>query len=815
MQDTPSSKTGTSWLACADGAFSDVWVVCERDDARLLKQLFRALLRHPVIDAAIRGGHGDSADAHEARADDLLRNSYAGVAGNWDALQTSLRQIGAEFVESDRQYQDLHELASIVRAHVIPKLLEQYGSEPGRLVAAIAALQQAVDTGLLTVADQQLRTRDALMYSQRQLAEHALQSSERRFATLFDSGMIGILICDLVGNIQEANPAFLQMVGYSRQEVVSGAVRWADMTPAEWRHLDDAAVEQLKAHGVTRAWEKEYIRKDGSRVPILVGVAMLGRSDCIAFVLDISERRQFEELRVRSAELEAQNLRVQESSRLKNEFLANMSHELRTPLNSIIGFADLLCDGDVAPDSPKAREFLASILKSGRHLLQLINDVLDLAKVESGKLEFHPEPVDLSQLVAEVRAVLRSIAASKQIRIETDIDPSANDVSIDPARMKQVLYNYASNALKFTPEGGRVILRVRPEGLASFRLEVEDTGIGIAATDIPRLFVEFQQLDAGAAKKHAGTGLGLALTKRIVEEQGGSVGVKSTPNVGSVFFATLPRLALAHAPLCAPEPTAILNEGATAVLVVEDDARDRSLLVHILSKAGYSVVAAATGSQAIAACAKQTFDAITLDLLLPDLTGLDVLHRVRTEGKNQSTPIVIVSVVAERGIMGGFSIHDFLQKPVNGSELLRSLQRARVQARAGGHILVVDDNADALQVMETTLVQLGYKVQCLPDGERALALIESEPPAAIILDLLMPGMDGFEFLTRFRQRPENRPIPVIIWTNKDLTSQDHKRLHNLAQAVVLKGQMQQQSLTDEIRRVLQRATAVEVTDASV
>jgi PAS domain S-box-containing protein len=787
-------------------------VVCERDDAQLLRQLFRAVLRHPVLDAAISSGVGDP---HEVRVDDLLRNSYAAVAGNWDALQASLRQLGAAFVDSDRQYKDLHELATIVRDQVVPKLLERYGAEPDRLVAAIAALQQAVDAGLLTVAEEQLRTRESLMRSRQHHTEHALQSSQRRFSTLFDSGMIGILICDLIGNIQEANDAFLQMVGYSRQEVLSGVVRWADMTPPEWRHLDDAAVEQLKAHGVTRAWEKEYIRKDGSRVPILLGVAMLGQSDCIAFVLDISERREFEELRVRSAELEAQNLRVQESSRLKNEFLANMSHELRTPLNSIIGFADLLCDGDIAPDSPKSREFLASILKSGRHLLQLINDVLDLAKVESGKLEFHPEPVDLAQLVGEVRAVLRSIAASKTIRIETDIDPSANEVSIDPARLKQVLYNYASNALKFTPEGGRVILRVRPEGLASFRLEVEDTGIGIAAKDITRLFVEFQQLDAGAAKKHGGTGLGLALTKRIVEEQGGSVGVKSTLDVGSVFFATLPRWAVAHAPPNVPESNAILNEGAAAVLVVEDDTRDRNLLVQILSKAGYSVVAAATGSQAIASCAKQTFDAITLDLLLPDLTGLDVLHRVRTEGKNQSTPVIVVSMVAEKGIVGGFSVHDYLQKPVNGTDLLASLQRARVVTQEAGHILVVDDDADALQLMETTLVQLGYKVQCLPDGERALTLIESERPAAIILDLLMPGMDGFEFLTRLRQRPEHRAIPVIIWTNKELTSQDHKRLYSLAQAVVLKGQMQQQSLTDEIRRVLQRARTGRVTVAPV
>lgn len=234
---------------------------------------------------------------------------------------------------------------------------------------------------------------------------------------------------------------------------------------------------------------------------------------------------------------------AEKSSRFKSSFLANMSHELRTPLNAIIGFAELLYDGQVREDMPEHKEFLGDILSSGRHLLQLINDVLDLSKVEAGKLEFHPEPVSPAVLVAEVLAVLRAPASTKNIRIDVDIHADVGEIIIDPARLKQILFNYLSNALKFTPNEGRITVRVQPEGPDAFSLQVEDTGIGISPEDVRRLFAEFEQLDTGAAKKHAGTGLGLALTRRLAEAQGGTVGVRSTLGAGSTFHATLPRRA--------------------------------------------------------------------------------------------------------------------------------------------------------------------------------------------------------------------------------------------------------------------------------
>ena len=772
----------------------DIWNVYRERQQAITERAMRQIRSDPEFVGALSGM---PPQALQDQSETLLRCIRNGLDGDFAPLEAALAERAtyyATFGVTPRAWVDV---AASFQTAIATELVRAYGAEPDRLASAIAALHRFAARVISTIANEHLSIKERLFAAEKQKAQQGLVKFDR----LAESGLLGILVCDLVGNIREANDSFLEMVGYTREEVMSGVVRWADMTPPEWRHLDDEAIKQLQACGTARPWEKEYLRKDGSRIPILVGVAMLNHEECAAFVLDITERKRLEEVRAKSSELEAQNRRIQEASRLKSEFLANMSHELRTPLNSIIGFADLLHDGEVPPDSPQHREFLADILKSGRHLLQLINDVLDLAKVEAGKIDFRPEPVDLTRVTTEVSAVLRTVAASKNIRMEINIDPAAAKVTLDPARLKQVLYNYVSNALKFTPDSGRVVIRAAPERGDMFRIEVEDSGIGIDSHDIPRLFVEFQQLDAGATKKHGGTGLGLALTKRIVEAQGGTVGVKSKLGEGSTFFAVLPTHADAGSfvePAAAEERRA----GSTSVLVVEDDARDRRLLVQTLSKAGYGVETASTGSEAIASCAARIFDAITLDLLLPDMTGLDVLHRVRAEGRNRDTPVIVVTVVAEQGVMGGFSVEDYLPKPINGGELLESLKRAAVSPEKRGVILVVDDDPAARRLMGATLEQLGYQIESSASGEEALSFVARQPPIAIILDLVMPGIGGLEFLTRFRNNPTNRMIPVIIWTMKDLTNEDHHRLGELAQKVVAKGQWTPTSLVDDLRALL-------------
>jgi len=289
------------------------------------------------------------------------------------------------------------------------------------------------------------------------------------------------------------------------------------------------------------ASELEHVQVAGRRVAIEVLMTPLPDRDGavrhVAFCYkDVTAEHERERLR----QIEDHNRRVQEANRLKSEFLAVMSHELRTPLNAIIGFAELVFYGRVEPGSPEHHEFVGDILTSGRHLLQLINDILDLAMIESGKLELRPEPVAVEPAIGEVASLLRTLSLQKRIRVQVEADRALQVVVVDPARFKQVLYNYLSNALKFTPEGGSIVVRTSAVTDDAFRLEVEDTGIGIAPDQIERLFLKFEQLDTGAGKP-PGTGVGLALTRKIVEAQGGSVGVRSRLGEGSVFHAVLPR----------------------------------------------------------------------------------------------------------------------------------------------------------------------------------------------------------------------------------------------------------------------------------
>jgi signal transduction histidine kinase/ActR/RegA family two-component response regulator len=445
------------------------------------------------------------------------------------------------------------------------------------------------------------------------------------------------------------------------------------------------ALERAMREPTTIPW---LVKVDGEIIPTEVSLIQLPtQSGSLARIqiTDLRERMRTEAIRRRSADLELQNRRIKEANRLKSEFLANMSHELRTPLNAIIGFAELLHDGQVDAASPQHREFLGDILQSGRHLLQLVNDVLDLAKVEAGKLEFRPEPMQPTKALREVAAILRTTVAAKRIKLEIDVHATiaaAGDaIVLDPARFKQVAYNYLSNALKFSADGGTVTARVVPEGDTNLRFEVEDDGIGIAPNDIARLFNEFQQLDAGAARRHQGTGLGLALTRRIVEAQGGSVGVRSAVGQGSTFHAILPRRTRAMmAPLV---PRTTTRDGAQTVLVVEDDARDQAQLVTTLSSAGYSVELASTGAEALARWRERRFDALTIDLLLPDMSGLDLLAALAGEGK-PPVPIIVVTVVPDANVVAGFPVHDVLHKPVNRDSLLASLQRAGVPATVIG-----------------------------------------------------------------------------------------------------------------------------------
>ena len=374
---------------------------------------------------------------------------------------------------------------------------------------------------------------------------------------------------------------------------------------------------------------------------------------------------------------------------------------------------------------------------------------------------------------------------------------------VHAARLKQALYNYLSNAIKFTPEGGSIALSARPEGAAMLRIEVEDSGIGIAEADLPRLFVEFQQLDAGLGRQHGGTGLGLALTRRLVQAQGGDVGVRSTPGQGSVFHLVLPRLATAGA---TGLPASAVGPGR--LLVVEPDMRSREQLVQALAHDGYRADAAAGATQALAQAVDQAYDGITLQMLLPGPRGLGLLSDIRQRGASRGTPVLGMAFTAEPGRAAVFAVADVLAKPIDSLQVVAAMRRCGLLEPPGQAVLVVDDEAPALELMQSTLAAAGL----LPHGERsgpqALAVLDAVRPSAIVLDLMMPGMDGFAVLDALQALPAWRDTPVFIWTSMVLADEDYARLSGSARAILDKGGGTLQSLLARLRAWRPRTTPV-------
>ncbi|CAN5237249.1 hypothetical protein BH11PSE10_BH11PSE10_01240 [soil metagenome] len=611
----------------------------------------------------------------------------------------------------------------------------------------------------------------------------AAEAESRRLAAIVESSNDAIIGKTLEGMITSWNGAAESMFGYKAAEAIGLPVDV--LLPPERAEEETRVLGNLQRGERVPAFDTVRLAKGGR--PIDVSVTMSPIRDiegrivgASKIIRDASQRRAAENARLIAQRLEAENRQIQEASRMKSQFLANMSHELRTPLNAIIGFADLMYAGAVPPASDKHHQFLGHIASSGRHLLQLINDVLDLSKVESGKFEFHPEPVNLAELVQQVIAVLHTAVQHKTIQLSAEVDAGLGLLTLDPARLKQVLYNYLSNAIKFTPDGGRVLVRALADGPEYLRIEVEDTGIGIAAEDISRLFTEFQQLDAGYSKRHQGTGLGLALTRRLVEAQGGSVGVRSVPGLGSVFHLLLPRHGGATLPL-----------DSGRMLVITNDLPRQDLLIQTMTVAGVRADGASTGEQAVNQARDQAYDAITLDLHKPDVISLRVLAEIRSQdGISSAAPVVSVTMPVDTGGAGAaatFAITDVLSKPLHTTEVLQAMQRLNLPLTPACRVLVVDDDPLALDLMHSTLFGIGITAVCVAGGRAALAEISRQPPDAIILDLMMPEFDGFAVLDALRQLPAGRDIPVFIWTSLMLSDDEYALLASSAREILSKG----------------------------
>ncbi len=617
-----------------------------------------------------------------------------------------------------------------------------------------------------------------LFRDETRLLQAAIESN--LLAAIVQSSQDAIIAKTLDGRITSWNAAAQALFGYAAEEIVGRPIQ--TLIPADRAGEEMAILARLARGEHVPTFETVRVARDGSPREVSLTISpirdaagrIIGASK---IVRDIAPQRRAQEARLRADALEAENLRHQETSRLKSLFLANMSHELRTPLNAIIGFGELLHAGTVTPAHPKYKRFVGHIVDSGRHLLQLINDVLDLSKIEAGKLTLYPEPVDMARLVAEVTEVMAVTIERMRLALEIAVAPSLGDCVLDPTKFKQVLYNYLSNAVKFTVEGGRIAVRVTAEDADHLRLEVQDSGIGIEASQLPLLFRELQQLDDGHSRRHTGTGLGLALTRRLVEAQGGSVGASSEPGVGSVFHAVLPRR---------PPPAPVTQDGPRC-LVIEDDGAVQAELASLLPQIGLRPEPAFDGRQALQKLRAARYDAVTLDLLLPDSPGLGLLAAARAATPEHRAPVLGVTMPADSGRTASFAVADVIGKPLGPGELAAALAPLRRRATERPRVMVVDDDPRALDLMRAALDELGCTPVGLADGRAALAELALRPCDALVLDLLMPEFDGFELLDALHDIPAHRDTPVYVWTSMLLSEADYARLAKSASAILGRG----------------------------
>ncbi|MGH2513183.1 MAG: response regulator [Candidatus Limnocylindrales bacterium] len=505
------------------------------------------------------------------------------------------------------------------------------------------------------------------------------------------------------------------------------------------------------------------------------------------------------------AELEA-------ASAAKSDFLASMSHELRTPLNAIIGFSELMrseepIDGRVGIPL----EWVEHVNRSGQHLLGLINDVLDLAKVEAGRLELNRESVDIELVVGEALAGLRPLADRKSLRMEAHVTPALADA--DRGRLRQILYNLLSNAIKFTPDGGTITVEGSLAG-GIVSLTVADTGVGIAPEDQEAVFEEFRQVGDQVGRQ-AGTGLGLALSRRLVEAHGGTIRVESAPGVGSRFTVTLPAAIgapevhpaahIALEPELRIERRAYRRSVGTGILVIEDDPGAVRLLREYLESDGYAVRVAIDGSTGLAEARRERPAAILLDILLPGIDGWDVLRQLKAADDLRDIPVVIVTVVDEREIGLALGAVDYFLKPVDRDVLLDRLGQytftTNVQTRPA-RILVADDDRASLALVEAALVPSGFTVECVTSGRLAIERASQQQFDLVICDLVMPEVDGFEVVASLKANPGSAATPILILTAQTLTDADRARLGEHVLGIVSKGPETSAGLREWLNRAV-------------
>jgi signal transduction histidine kinase/DNA-binding response OmpR family regulator len=518
----------------------------------------------------------------------------------------------------------------------------------------------------------------------------------------------------------------------------------------------------------------------------------------------VVERKRSEE-RLREAKDEAEA-----ATQAKSRFLASMSHELRTPLNAIIGYSEMLQEEAEDLGQDRFLPDLVKIREAGKHLLSLINDVLDLSKIEAGKMDVLVEEFEVADLIDQVHSVIEPLIAKNANVLEVSCAPDLGTMRSDQTKLRQSLLNLLSNAAKFTA-GGRITLAARrmaePDG-DRLQFVVSDAGIGMAPEQLEGLFQAFSQARSSTARDYGGTGLGLAITRHFCRLLGGDVTVQSTPAQGSTFTATLPAVCPAARPEVATTP-AVRPRRAGAlgtILIIDDEKPAHELLERELAGAGYDLVHATGGREGLKLAKQARPDVITLDIIMPDLDGWSVLKALKADPELCNIPVVLVTIMRDRDLGFALGAADYITKPLDREALIRVVGR-HVRSDGRAQVLVVDDDPKTRDMLRRTLQKAGWTVAEAANGCEAIEALERARPALVLLDLMMPGMDGFEVLERLHDDETWREVPVIIVTAKDLTPDEVDRLNGRVIKVLQKGAYQRRDLVRDIHAMIARQVA--------
>lgn len=648
------------------------------------------------------------------------------------------------------------------------------------------------------------------LQAEREKAEAKARQAQTRLAEAIEIISEGFALYDSEDRLVICNKRFKEMYAGAAVEIRPGvpyesivrALADAGIVKDTSSEHDSWIAERLERH---RNPGGAFEQRRSSGMWLKISERRTADGGVVSVFTDITEQkeREFELGHLVDRLADARDAAT-EATVAKSRFLANMSHELRTPLNAIIGITEMLVEDAEDQTDRGALEPLERIGRAGRHLLQLINEILDLSKIEAGKLELNYEQVELALLIRDVVGEAESLAQKNNNKLLVECHIDLGVIRTDPTRLRQIVLNLLSNACKFTQNGtvSLDVSRIADGNDDRILIRVADTGIGMTEEQMGKLFQEFSQADSSTTRKYGGTGLGLAISDRLCRLMSGSIKVESQPNVGTTFIVSLPADRADVLDVAPAKAVARQEPGRTSrVLVIDDDATVRDLMRRFLSREGFDVVTAAGGHEGLEFARDLRPSVITLDVFMPDMDGWSVLQALKQDANLARIPVIMMTISDEK--QKGFTLgaSGYLTKPVDRGRLAEILDRFK-SAAATSTVLIVEDDESTRDLMRRLLIGEGWRVHVAGNGRQALERAKIEPPNLVLLDLMMPEMDGFEFLVEFRKAPEFVSVPVIVVTGADLNSHDRRRLDGGVQHILQKATSSRDDFLRQIRTLV-------------